>query len=209
MTERRVGKKRKAMDEKVLTKARNHIPLPSKDEEDEDDFVPTVTEEEIQNILTPHQPLPKKVRKPRHTEKKVKEVQPEETPKKKTKKKRKKKTKGTGEETGVKNQESTNRHTLDALEFLQKWKQNRSEWKFEKLKQSWLLHNCLDPQVLPDASFPLLLEYMASVKGQARTVTEREMDVAMKAFEEKENPLEGDRVRYDRAREVLQMLGDG
>jgi len=205
------GKKRKLKDETILAKARKHIRNPEPSEDVDDDIMPHVTEEEIESILNPvntdepSAPPIKKLRKPRHTEKKTKPVA-EPTPEKAKKKKKKKKKSKSNAATPVKTPDSVERRAEAPLDFLQKWKHCRMEWKFEKLKQVWLLQNCLDPELIPEVSFLTLLEYMGSVRGQARTATEKDMGVAMKAYEVKQNPSEGDTSRYERARQILQIL---
>lgn len=217
--ERRNGSKRKARDDKILCKARKHIENPLGDDEgDEDSMVPPfVTDEEIQNALNPPNlegpPVLKKLRKPRHSseERKAKaSLLQEVAPAKKNKKKQKKKRRNKRciEVKSMKDLDSKKRRTSHALEFLQNWKEKRSEWKFEKLKQCWLLSNCCDSESIPDSFFPVLLEYLSSVGGHARLSTEKAMLDLMNGLGEKECLTEKETGQYERARAVVQMLSE-
>ncbi|EFN69070.1 Uncharacterized protein C7orf50-like protein, partial [Camponotus floridanus] len=88
------------------------------------------------------------------------------------------------------------------------WKHSRSEWKFEKLKQIWLMDNLLDENSIPDTIFPLVLEYFEACKGTARKVlVQKGMDVIKKAEENDE--IKNDIIEstaYKRARQLLQVL---
>lgn len=88
------------------------------------------------------------------------------------------------------------------------WKHSRSEWKFEKLKQIWLIDNLLDENSIPDTIFPLVLEYFEGCKGMAREVLLRKgMDIIKKAEENEEIKNEiTESVAYKRARQLLQIL---
>ncbi|KAM0728218.1 Cholesin [Formica fusca] len=99
-----------------------------------------------------------------------------------------------------------------ALNYVSMWKHSRSEWKFEKLKQIWLMDNLLDENSIPDAIFPLVLEYFEGCKGMAREVLLRKgMDIIRKAEEKKDDQEEikneiTESIAYKRARELLQTL---
>ncbi|XP_050461588.1 uncharacterized protein C7orf50 homolog isoform X2 [Cataglyphis hispanica] len=99
-----------------------------------------------------------------------------------------------------------------ALNYVSMWKHSRSEWKFEKLKQIWLMDNLLDKNSIPDAIFPLVLEYFEGCKGMAREVLLRKgMDIIRKAEEEKDDQEEikneiTESTAYKRARQLLQTL---
>lgn len=93
------------------------------------------------------------------------------------------------------------------IAFLQ-WKHSRSEWKFEKLKQIWLMDNLLDENSIPDTIFSLVLEYFEGCKGTARKVlVQKGMDVIKKA--ENDEEIKNDIIEstaYKRARQLLQVL---
>lgn len=48
--------------------------------------------------------------------------------------------------------------------YLTKWKENRSEWKFEKLRQICVQKNILNEKVIPDEHFDLAIEYLATTQ---------------------------------------------
>jgi len=93
--------------------------------------------------------------------------------------------------------------------FLQ-WKHSRSEWKFEKLKQIWLMDNLLDENSISDMIFPVVLEYFEGCKGMAREVLLRKgMEVIRKAEEEEDEESKNkimESIAYKRARQLLQAL---
>lgn len=97
----------------------------------------------------------------------------------------------------------------DIIIFLQ-WKHSRSEWKFEKIRQIWLIDNLLDENSIPDTIFPIVLEYFEGCKGMAREVLLRKgMDVIRKAEEEEDEENRNEimeSIAYRRARQLLQAL---
>nr|XP_033336262.1 uncharacterized protein LOC117226239 [Megalopta genalis] len=93
------------------------------------------------------------------------------------------------------------------LNYVSKWKHARSEWKFEKLRQIWLIDNLLDETCIPDDIFPTVLEYFEGCKGMAREqLLKKGMDVIKKIEENEKNKDEMETVAYQRARQLLQAL---
>lgn len=97
-----------------------------------------------------------------------------------------------------------------ALNYVSMWKHSRSEWKFEKLKQIWLMDNLLDESSIPDTIFPLVLEYFEGCKGMAREVLLRKgMDIIRKAEEKEDEEIKNEiteSIAYKRARQLMQTL---
>ncbi|XP_043599473.1 uncharacterized protein C7orf50 homolog isoform X2 [Bombus pyrosoma] len=92
------------------------------------------------------------------------------------------------------------------LSYVSKWKYARSEWKFEKIRQIWLIDNLLDEVHIPDEIFPIVLEYFEGCKGMARELLLRKgLDVVRKV-ENEENKDEVESIAYQRARKLLQAL---
>lgn len=58
-----------------------------------------------------------------------------------------------------------------ALEYLNIWKNQRAEWKFSKLRQSWLLRHLYDEEAIDKKNFKILLAYLEKSNGQARQAT--------------------------------------
>lgn len=98
--------------------------------------------------------------------------------------------------------------TQKALTYVTKWKFAKSQWKFEKFRQLWLINNLLDDTLIPDEIFPIVLEYFEGCKGMAREeLLKKGMDVVRIAEEEVEKRDEIiESVSYKRARLLLQAL---
>ncbi|XP_047357737.1 uncharacterized protein LOC124952234 [Vespa velutina] len=98
--------------------------------------------------------------------------------------------------------------TQKALTYVRKWKYSRSEWKFEKIRQIWLMDNLLDDTLIPDEVFPIVLEYFEGCKGMAREqLLKKGMDVVRIAEENVEKRDETvESISYKRARLLLQAL---
>ncbi|XP_066145485.1 uncharacterized protein C7orf50 homolog isoform X2 [Euwallacea fornicatus] len=95
-----------------------------------------------------------------------------------------------------------------ALNYLSKWKHNRSEWKFEKLRQIWLQQYLLDVNKIPDEFWESAVQYFSGSKGHSRQVA---LDNAVKVIEEdegvsEENQSEDYNMKLKRARDIIQNL---
>ena len=128
----------------------------------------------------------------------------------KKKKKKKKRASNTSPNKSAEDPDGKTRLMKGAISYLQLWDCERSHWKFEKLKQVFLLKHALDPQVISDSHFELLLRYVASIRGHARKTTLSEMETQLNNYEEKQtkNPSESDSLKYARARQMVQMLSE-
>lgn len=60
--------------------------------------------------------------------------------------------------------------SIIGLAYLVEWKKARATWKFQKLRQVWLINNMYDDKQLPDSHWNLFLEYIHDLKGAARNV---------------------------------------
>jgi hypothetical protein len=58
-----------------------------------------------------------------------------------------------------------------SIEYLRKWENDRSSWKFNKNRQVWLLQNMFHPSSVDRSSFKILLKYLEGLKGASRTTT--------------------------------------
>uniref|UniRef100_A0A3Q3W304 WKF domain-containing protein n=1 Tax=Mola mola TaxID=94237 RepID=A0A3Q3W304_MOLML len=92
-----------------------------------------------------------------------------------------------------------------ALDYLTCWAENRTEWKFQKTRQTWLLQHIFDFEKIPDEKFPVLLQYLEGLRGGARNIT---VQKALVLVEESGQAPEDRAVqqRAHRAREVIQLL---
>ncbi|XP_063981276.1 uncharacterized protein C7orf50 homolog [Diachasmimorpha longicaudata] len=95
-----------------------------------------------------------------------------------------------------------------SLEYISTWKHAKNNWKFEKLKQIWLMDHLLDDTLVPEEMFPTVLEYFEGCKGMARELLlKKGMDVIKKYERQQEASDEVDEtVEYKRARQLLQAL---
>ncbi|XP_018356744.1 PREDICTED: uncharacterized protein C7orf50 homolog [Trachymyrmex septentrionalis] len=111
----------------------------------------------------------------------------------------------------VKKMESRRSHAMQkALNYVSLWKHSRNKWKFEKLKQIWLMDNLLDENSISDNLFPIVLEYFEGCKGMAREVLLRKgMEIIRKVEAETDEDNKNEimmSTTYKRARQLLQTL---
>ncbi|XP_063828080.1 uncharacterized protein C7orf50 homolog [Ostrinia nubilalis] len=114
------------------------------------------------------------------------------------------------------------------LIYLSQWKHNRSNWKFMKAKQVWLYKNKFSQKLIPNESWPLLMEYFESAKGNIRNMLLDDSNKIIKQMDdwteaqndenadEKESeteetedsnkPIKPDDTIYKRARDLIQCL---
>ena len=88
---------------------------------------------------------------------------------------------------------------VEAREYLRCWKEDKTNWKFNKTRQTWLLKNLFLPEALNDETFGIALEYLRPLKGNAREET-------IKQAEAKVNESGVEFLQAERARLVAQML---
>lgn len=96
------------------------------------------------------------------------------------------------------------------LNYLSQWKHNKSEWKFEKLKQVWLQQNMLSAEKVPEEMWDTLVEYFAGCKGKARETIIKDALKVIEADDDEKNQqeeeAEDDGVKLKRARDIIQNL---
>ncbi|CAJ0759386.1 24278_t:CDS:2, partial [Entrophospora sp. SA101] len=51
---------------------------------------------------------------------------------------------------------------------LVQWKYHTKDWKFQKIRQIWLLTNVYNINMFPDELFEIFLDYLIDLKGLAR-----------------------------------------
>lgn len=78
------------------------------------------------------------------------------------------------------------------LNYLSQWKHDRQNWKFMKAKQVWLYKNKFSTYLLPDASWPLLLEYFESAQGNIRNMLLTDANKIIKQMDEWTESQTGD-----------------
>ncbi|OLY84152.1 hypothetical protein AYI68_g1686 [Smittium mucronatum] len=58
----------------------------------------------------------------------------------------------------------------NAINYILVWKNARESWKFSKPKQSWLIRNTYNSDLINDANFCILAEYISTIKGMQRDI---------------------------------------
>ena len=56
-------------------------------------------------------------------------------------------------------------------EYLETWKRRKSLWKFQKVRQVWLLQHMYDTEQVSNDTFAIMVEYLQGLKGAGRTTT--------------------------------------
>ncbi|KAF9292182.1 hypothetical protein BGZ88_006472 [Linnemannia elongata] len=77
-----------------------------------------------------------------------------------------------------------------SLAYLVEWKKARATWKFQKLRQVWLINHMYDDKQLPDSHWSLFLEYIHDLKGAARNSAIADATKIVEAPEPEENEEE-------------------
>ncbi|CAG8630564.1 11498_t:CDS:2 [Acaulospora morrowiae] len=101
-----------------------------------------------------------------------------------------------------------------ALLYLVEWKFCRSNWKFQKLRQIWLLKHVYDRDMFPDDFFKIFLDYIADLAGHARESTSKEAQAIVNEPEPEQINGNNDdddetsisKTKFDRALEILRVL---
>lgn len=181
----------------------------------------------------------KKQRKARHTgreERKKEKAKKKEliangtiTPETKSKKKRKRKSKKNKKDKNstVSQENITPRPKGDipledastaeykAKEFLKTWNKDKTNWKFVKTRQNWLVHHLYDPKKIDDKMFKVALKYLAGMKGYSREITLEQAksvlnvasgDTTAKIHKKIVLSDKPGEIQLARAREVIQMM---
>jgi len=114
------------------------------------------------------------------------------------KKVRKREAKASAQE-ARKNAEGQRIRVVEAKQYLCEWNNDKSSWKFNKARQTWLLQNMFNTEAVDDESFAILLDYLRPLKGQARSET-------IKQSEAKVNETDAEFLVMERARMIVQAL---
>ncbi|KAF9428966.1 hypothetical protein BGZ94_000307 [Podila epigama] len=78
------------------------------------------------------------------------------------------------------------------LAYLMEWKRSRGTWKFQKLRQVWLLSHLYSDKDIPDSHWEIFLEYIHDLKGAARTTVIQEAQKIVEAPDEDEENGDAD-----------------
>lgn len=99
-------------------------------------------------------------------------------------------------------------------EYLRKWKNLRSEWKFEKLRQISIQQTVFDEDKIGAEMWPIALEYLSGSKGAAKAQIIKLAEQCIEALDkqcsqeisEEEQKAIYDSSKYQRARDLLQSF---
>ncbi|KAF9897913.1 hypothetical protein BX616_004775 [Lobosporangium transversale] len=99
--------------------------------------------------------------------------------------------------------------TLDTstpgLAYLVEWKKSRAAWKFQKMRQVWLLNHMYDDKQLPSSHWDIFLEYIRDLKGAARNIAVEEAKKTVDAPEPEDDQAEEQKQKDDRSDEDHDM----
>lgn len=101
---------------------------------------------------------------------------------------------------------STAKDTEAVKEYLNKWKTDRSSWKFEKKKQIFIQMNCFEPSKIHDDDWAVCLEYLDGSKGKSRETLVASAEKIISELDSHDKQDEVAKVKYSRSRDLLQML---
>lgn len=105
---------------------------------------------------------------------------------------------------------SENKEVVKNQEYLTRWKNDKEQWKFEKLRQISIQNCCLDQSKMSDDVWEIAVEYLSGTKGAAKTkLCEMAESTIEKLDEEIQKTNDKSLISsssYKRARELLQNL---
>ena len=93
-------------------------------------------------------------------------------------------------------------------EYLETWKRTRGLWKFQKVRQVWLLQHMYDTEQVSSDTFAIMVEYLQGLKGAGRTTTLAEAEKVLSESASAEGPSEDseESVVQQRAAAVIKVL---
>uniref|UniRef100_A0A182NJY6 WKF domain-containing protein n=1 Tax=Anopheles dirus TaxID=7168 RepID=A0A182NJY6_9DIPT len=98
-----------------------------------------------------------------------------------------------------------NKEWQNIRQYLESWKNNRKQWKFQKRLQTNIQLHVFDEGKLNDDLWPIAVEYLSETKGEGRAVLVKLAKAVISEGDEDETMQ--DSTKYKRARELLQSLG--
>lgn len=97
-----------------------------------------------------------------------------------------------------------------AMEYLMQWKNDRTNWKFKKIYQLWLINYTYDPLKVSKEHFGTLVEYLQTIEGQSRSIILQRANTIISEFsssnEGQQELNSSQEVKYQRARTIIQMF---
>lgn len=94
------------------------------------------------------------------------------------------------------------------VEYLNKWKEDRDSWKFEKLRQISIQKCVFDEEKLPETIWETVIAYLGGCKGGARDeLIEKSEEIIKSLDQQPETEFDSkNKIKYKRARDMLQIL---
>ncbi|XP_022181953.1 uncharacterized protein C7orf50 homolog [Myzus persicae] len=97
-----------------------------------------------------------------------------------------------------------------AVEYLMQWKNDRTNWKFKKIYQLWLIKNTYDHLKVSKEHFDTLVEYLQTIEGKSRSIILQNANTVVSEFsssnEGQQELNSSQEVKYQRARTIIQMF---
>uniref|UniRef100_T1IT15 WKF domain-containing protein n=1 Tax=Strigamia maritima TaxID=126957 RepID=T1IT15_STRMM len=93
----------------------------------------------------------------------------------------------------------------EALEYLKCWSTDKANWKFMKVRQTWLLKHMFKT-TFTDEEFDTLVEYATSIQGNARIKLREQAESVIKDIDEKWTKYDADVQIHTRAQNVVELL---
>jgi WKF domain len=98
----------------------------------------------------------------------------------------------------------------DIDQYLHAWKQDRSEWKFQKVKQIFIEKQIYNAVEITDDLWPITLEYLAGSREATKEGLLKEAQKLIGQFDDSEENKDAsntvDEKKYKRARDIMQTL---
>ncbi|XP_050420448.1 uncharacterized protein C7orf50 [Adelges cooleyi] len=95
-----------------------------------------------------------------------------------------------------------------AIEYLLQWKNDRSNWKFKKIFQLWLIKNIYNPIKINKEDFDILVEYLQTIKGKSHEMILENANATIAEYSQLDDSQEdqdsAQHIRYQRARNIIQ-----
>ena len=102
---------------------------------------------------------------------------------------------------------ATPAETPAAIEYLRQWHNDRSNWKFMKGRQIWLLKHIFDPKLIGKDDFKLFLAYTDGLQGHGRDILlekARKLEAEIVVTDKKDEKSVIDRIQKKRAQAILE-----
>ena len=98
----------------------------------------------------------------------------------------------------------------DAKDYLDAWKNSKATWKFQKVRQVWLLQNMYSLELVPEPVFTILVEYLTPLRGAGRDQTLKEAEAILKKSSEMDDGSDGEEseesMQHRRASQIVTAL---